>query len=157
MCKVYRNRLALICVFAILLMVAFFVLSAPILSDGENDRHSILSQLLGRHSAIVDFDLGIALSSTLLMIFPLSFAFLMFDLYGLRKAPVQHLGIFAYCLIAVVVNILASLGIWLICGGWGPPAVGSIMAIILVASLIHGTISEWKIFTSADCAEEIAA
>ena len=155
--EAYRNRLWLIIVFLVLTLVAFFALATPILSDGENYRHSIAGHLLGNHAAIVDFDLGIALSNTLLMIQPLSFTFLMFDLYGLRKPPVQHLGIFACCLIAVFVNIVVSLGIWLIGGGWGPPAVGPVMAVILAASLIFGTISEWRIFTVAGNAQEIAA
>ena len=155
--KAYRNRLWLIVTFLVLALVAFFVLATPALSNGENYRHSIADHQLGNHAAIVDFDLGIALSHTLLLILPLPFTFLMFDLYCLRETPVQHLGIFACCLIAVVVNIVVSLAIWMVLGGWGPPAVGPVMAVILAASLILGTISEWRIFTAADNAEEIAA
>ncbi len=154
--KAYRNRLALIGVFLACALVSFFVLSTPILSDGENYRHSILGHLLGGH-VIVDFDIGIALSNTFLLIVPLSFTFLMFDLYGLRKTPAQHLGIFACCLIAAVVNVVVSLVVWMILGGWGPPAVGPIMAIILAASLTLGTISEWRIFSAIDSDEEIVA
>ena len=155
--RAYRNRLALIGALLAFALVSFFTLSTPILSDGDNYQHSILSHLLGGHAAIVYFDLGTALSSTFLVITPLSFTFLMFDLYGLRKTPVQHLGIFACCLIAAVVNVVVSLGIWVVLGGWGPPTVGPIMAVILVASLTLGTISEWRIFRAVDSDEEIAA
>ncbi len=155
--KAYRNRLGLLVAFLVLTLMAFFVLATPILSDGENYRHSIADHLLGNHAAIVDFDFDIALSNTLLMILPLSFTFLMFDLYGLRETPVQHLGIFACCLIAAVVNTIVSLGIWMVLGGWSSPAVGPVMAVIFAASLILGTISEWRIFTAAGNVGEIAA
>ncbi|HMO13344.1 MAG TPA: hypothetical protein PKD64_06320 [Pirellulaceae bacterium] len=151
-----RIRLALIATLLAFGLFAFLVLAKPVQSAGENELHSIFDQFLGKHSAVVNFDLGIALANTLIAIFPVAFLFLMVDLYGLRKAPVQNLGFFAFCLIAVVLNVIVSIVIWFSFGGWGPPAVGPIIAVILVAMLIPAIISEWRIFASPTESDQIA-
>ncbi len=146
--NVKRLRLTLVATLLAIALFVFLAVATPILSAGENERHSIVHHLLYVHSNVVDFDLGVALANTLVVIFPVTFIFLMFDLYGLRKSPVQHLGFFAFCLIAVVLNAIVSIAIWLLFGGWGPPAIGPIIAIILVGTLVPATISEWRIFKS---------
>ncbi len=154
--NVKRIRLALIASILAIGLFAFVVVATPVRSAGENEPHSIFAQVVGGHSTVIDFNLGNALAIALLVVFPFSFLFLMLDLYGLRKMPLQDIGFFAFCLIAIALNVIVSIVIWFSFGGWGPPAVGPVIAVILAALLIPAIISEWRILMSPTDSDQIA-
>jgi len=151
-----KYRLCLIILTILIGLGAFFAFAEPVLCSNVNDRHSIVAHVIGRHSTLVDFDLGLAVANALFILSPVTFTFLIVDLYGLRKAPVQHIGCFAFCSIAIAMNVIVSLGLWIAFGGWAPPAIAPVIIAILVATLIPATISEWRIFQSSPESDETA-
>ena len=149
-----KYRACLIILMFLTGLVTFFAISKPVRSRDQSDPHSIVVHFREPSSPVVVFDLGLALANTLFILFPVALVFLLIDLYGLRKAPVEQIGCFAYCLVAILLNVIVSMGLWFMFGGWGPPVFAPAIIAILVVMVIPATISEWRIFRAPPESEE---
>lgn len=110
------------------------------------EHHTLAEHYQSSHEAMIDFQFSSALTETLFRLIPFWLVFLILDLYCLRKAPVEHLGFFAYWMISVALSVLLSWGLWFFFDGWGPPNSGWLLLAIFGVMAIPAFISERRIF-----------
>jgi hypothetical protein len=111
-----------------------------------DDYHTIARHFHDSHAALLDFQLVSALTQTLQHLIPYSVAFVVLDLYILRKRPVEHVGCFAYWVISLLLYLLLISGIWFFLGGWGPPHGDRFFLVFMGVMAIPAMFSEWRIF-----------
>lgn len=141
-----RIRLLLIAVTLAIGAIAFTSLAGTVLTKGNDQYVPILHLLMSGGKEIVTVDLNAGFSCSLLAMLPVSFVFLIVDLYVLRSSPVEHLGFFAIWTLAFFINVAISILLWAFYGGWGPTVVWPIVAGTLLIASLAAVVSEWRIW-----------